>query len=180
MLAVWRRGLLWLEKIEMAVAIVLFASIVVAIFCQVVSRYGFNWPLVWVEEASIYAFIWIVFLGAAIGAKRLSHIRIEALSLAFPARGQAFLRLLGAAVMLFVTVYLIIRLPAVLRIEMRSVTVSLPVQLPRMWFYSVPLLYACISMALTQVYFVAAGAVSLRTGVAVTGIGGQPDPKEGI
>ena len=34
-------------------------------------------PLVWVEELASYAFIWSVFIGAALGIKELRHIRID-------------------------------------------------------------------------------------------------------
>jgi TRAP-type C4-dicarboxylate transport system permease small subunit len=161
-----------IEKIEIAASIMLFVLIIVSIFAQVVSRYGFGLPIVWVEEAATYAFIWIVFLGAAIGMKRLSHIRIEALSLALPDNARVILRLFGYVVMLFVTLYLCYRLPAVMNIEARSGTVSLPVQAPRMYFYSVPLFVSSASIALTLVYYFVADLVSLLTGAPMTYIDG--------
>ena len=34
-------------------------------FANVVARYVFNSPIQWAEEFSRYAFIWVVFMGAA-------------------------------------------------------------------------------------------------------------------
>lgn len=167
-----RKALRGIERIEIVATILLFTLIIVSIFAQVISRYGFGLPIVWVEEAATYAFIWIVFLGAAIGMKRLSHIRIEALSLALPDRIRAVLRLFGYVVMLFVTLYLCYRLPAVMNIEARSGTVSLPIQLPRVYFYSVPLFVSSASISLTLVYYFMAELVSLRTGEPMTYIDG--------
>jgi hypothetical protein len=40
----------------------------------------------------------------------------------------------------------------VMEVEGRSHTISLPVELPRSWFYSLPLTASAASMALTTVY----------------------------
>lgn len=172
MLTFCRRTLRVVERIEMIAAMVLFAVIILSIFAQVISRYGFSRPIVWVEEAATYAFIWIVFLGASIGVKRLSHIRIEALSLVLSARARSVLRMLGYGVMLFVAAYLCLRLPVVIGIESRSGSVSLPVQLPRMWFYSVPLFVSSISIVLTLAYYLVAELASLCTDEPMTYIDG--------
>jgi TRAP-type C4-dicarboxylate transport system permease small subunit len=60
-----------------------------ATFGNVVARYFFNNPLEWAEEFSRYAFIWIVFLGAAVCTKRGRHIVIDGLALSLPPRVQA-------------------------------------------------------------------------------------------
>lgn len=161
---IYRKGLCVLERIEISFAMVLFVVIVASICTQVVSRYFLGLPLVWVEEVATYAFIWIVFLGAAVGMKRLSHIKIEALSLAFSERVQAGIRLLGFAIMGFVLWRLIVTVPSVMNIEARSMSISLPVAIPRMWFFSVPLFVSSVSMALTLVYYAIAQIISLVRG----------------
>jgi TRAP-type C4-dicarboxylate transport system permease small subunit len=65
-----------------------------ATFGNVVARYFFNHPIEWAEEFSRYAFIWIVFLGAAVCAKHGRHIVIDGLALALPPRVQAGLAVL--------------------------------------------------------------------------------------
>ncbi len=55
-----------------------------ATFGNVVARYFFNSPIEWAEEFSRYAFIWIVFLGAAVCTKHGRHIVIDGLALALP------------------------------------------------------------------------------------------------
>ena len=64
-------------RVERGVAIVMMATMVVCIFAQVVSRYLFGQPLVWVEELSTYAFIWGAFVGASAGLKQGRHLKIE-------------------------------------------------------------------------------------------------------
>lgn len=164
----FRKGLRALERIEISIAMALFVVIVISICAQVVSRYFLGSPLVWVEEASTYAFIWIVFLGAAVGMKRLSHIKIEALSLAVSERVQGVLRLFGFIVMGFVLWRLILAVPGVMSIEARSMSVSLPIAIPRMWFYSMPLYVSAISMSLTLTYYAIAQIIALVRGTPMT------------
>lgn len=164
----FRKGLRVLERIEISIAMALFVVIVISICAQVVSRYFLGSPLVWVEEAATYAFIWIVFLGAAVGMKRLSHIKIEALSLAVSERVQGVLRLFGFIVMGFVLWRLMLAVPGVMSIEARSMSVSLPIAIPRMWFYSMPLYVSAISMSLTLIYYAIAQIIALVRGTPMT------------
>ena len=39
-----------------------------------------------------------------------------------------------------------------MEVEGRSKTISLPIELPRSWFYSLPLTFSAVSMMLTAVY----------------------------
>jgi TRAP-type C4-dicarboxylate transport system permease small subunit len=71
-----------------------------AILIQVVSRYLFT-PLIWPFELSIYTYICLVYLGAALAARRESHVAFNVLFDALPGRVQRVasvtLRLFGAA-----------------------------------------------------------------------------------
>jgi len=62
---------------------------------NVAARYVFNSPIAWADELSRYAFIWLVFLGAAACTKRKRHIVINNLVLACPGRVQSLLRVLA-------------------------------------------------------------------------------------
>jgi TRAP-type C4-dicarboxylate transport system permease small subunit len=78
----------------------LLALMCLATFGNVVARYFFNHPIEWAEEFSRYAFIWIVFLGAAVCSKHGRHIVIDGLALALPPRVQAGLATLVDAITL--------------------------------------------------------------------------------
>ena len=71
-----------------------------ATFGNVVLRYVFNSPIQWAEEFSRYAFIWVVFLGAAACSKRKTHIAIDAVTALLPPRARAFCVVLVDAVVL--------------------------------------------------------------------------------
>src|SRR5512136_2191080 len=63
-------------------------------FGNVVLRYVFNSPIQWAEEFSRYAFIWVVFMGAAVCTKRTRHIAIDSLVQVLPARARSCFHLL--------------------------------------------------------------------------------------
>ncbi|MBI2113786.1 MAG: TRAP transporter small permease subunit [candidate division NC10 bacterium] len=77
---------------------VMFVSIVV----QVIFRYLFT-PLVWPFELSIYMYICLIYLGAALAARHDSHVAFDVLFNALPVPVQrvlsAGLRVFGAAVL---------------------------------------------------------------------------------
>ncbi|MFI5339100.1 MAG: TRAP transporter small permease [Candidatus Methylomirabilales bacterium] len=72
----------------------------VATFGNVILRYVFNNPIQWAEEFSRYAYIWVVFLGAAACSKRKMHIVIDAVTSHLPGRAQALCALLVEAIVL--------------------------------------------------------------------------------
>jgi TRAP-type C4-dicarboxylate transport system permease small subunit len=164
--AAWRL-LRAVRAVELTLGVGLLAAIVVMITVQVFTRYVFNRPIVWVEDVATFAFIWCVFLGAAVGLKDLRHIRIETFLARLDPRFAAVLHALLYLVILACCV-LVARLAwDVMDTEARSLTISLPINVPRHWFYSVPLFCALVSMAATALYFVAAHLHHAMTGRAI-------------
>jgi TRAP-type transport system small permease protein len=164
LLSLWWRLLVVLLRIERIVGTTLIATIVVAITLQVITRYVWGRPIVWVEEVATYAFLWSVFLGASIGLKELRHIRIETFVSRLPdrarAKGLVLIYTLIGAVCLLIGTYAI----DIMSIESRSQTMSLPINVGRHWFYSVPLAVGLFAMAFTAAYFIFAYAALALTG----------------
>jgi len=57
----------------------LFALMTVTYAAQVILRYVFSTGLMWTEELTRYADIWAIMIGAAMIAKRRSHINVSVL-----------------------------------------------------------------------------------------------------
>lgn len=55
----------------------LLAFITVGVFIQVVLRYVFATSFLWGEELSLFAFIWCIFLGAAVCVRRRAHFAFD-------------------------------------------------------------------------------------------------------
>jgi TRAP-type C4-dicarboxylate transport system permease small subunit len=65
---------------------ILVALTILVTFIQVVFRYGLDSSLSWSEELSRYLFVWTIFIGASVAARRRQHIFVEVLIALFPAR----------------------------------------------------------------------------------------------
>ena len=71
--------------IEAACAVVVVALTVI-VFVQVFNRFVLKTPLAWSEDLAMLLFQWVVFLGAALGVKRMRHFGIELVVRQFPER----------------------------------------------------------------------------------------------
>lgn len=152
MLNHYKRLLDRIGAIEQAFGIALIAIIVVSITVQVFTRYALNRPIAWVEETATYAFIWMVFVGASLGLKKGRHIFIATFGGHLPARVEAAMRVCVWLLTLGTLVVLVQQGIKVMGIEGRSNTISLPIELPRSWFYSLPLTASSVSMAFTTLW----------------------------
>lgn len=141
------RILRWWALAELGLTCCFLALIVFLIMYQILVRSFFGEPLVWAEELGMILFIWIVLIGAAAAAKMDRHVTVEALENLVGPNGMHLLmqfgRLLTVVVMLIIA-YLI---NPYISIESRTTTVSLPVHIPRSFIFSIPLTYACVSIA---------------------------------
>jgi len=152
MLTHYKRLLDRIGAIEQAFGIGLILLIVTAITVQVFTRYALGRPIAWVEESATYAFIWMVFVGASLGLKRGRHIVIATFGSHLPPRIAAAMRMLVWLLVLVTLAVLVVQGMKVMGIEGRSKTISLPIELPRSWFYSLPLTLSAASMVLTAIY----------------------------
>ena len=95
-----RVGRLFVAHFEEIAAGTFLVLMSLATFGNVILRYAFNSPIQWAEEFSRYAFIWVVFLGAAACSKRKTHIAIDALVTLAPARVRRLLAILVHGIVL--------------------------------------------------------------------------------
>lgn len=80
-----------LDKICGWVIIALFMLMTATYGTQILLRYVFGTGLVWTEELTRYADIWAVMIGAAMIAKRRSHINVSVLEEYLPKVPKAWL-----------------------------------------------------------------------------------------
>ncbi len=66
-----------IEQWLMPLLAALLAFVTIGVFIQVVLRYAFAESFVWGEELALYAFIWCIFLGAAICVRRRQHFAFD-------------------------------------------------------------------------------------------------------
>jgi TRAP-type C4-dicarboxylate transport system permease small subunit len=139
--------------IEIVAGAVLVISIVGIMVLEVIMRYIFNQSIIWVQEYIIMAFIWTVAFGASYALMGQSHITINTFSKYLPKKFEKFMRILVSLVILGVLGYLAATLPATIVIQNKTRTASLPVSVPKGYYYTLPLLISVWIMIPTQLYY---------------------------
>lgn len=102
----------WLARLEdgcAALAMLVLVATTLSVCLEVVSRYGFNRPFIWVVEYTEYGLLYMTFLAAAWNLREGGHIRIELVHERLSARAQAVCDVsgsfLGLAVSLVLTIF---------------------------------------------------------------------------
>jgi TRAP-type C4-dicarboxylate transport system permease small subunit len=97
---------LWTRLIDYLMALSL-ALMVILVFGNVVLRYGFSVGISASEELSRYLFVWLIFLGAAVGLYRRDHIGVNAFVRMLPRTGQMAMAVVGELLMVGCCVVLV-------------------------------------------------------------------------
>jgi TRAP-type transport system small permease protein len=94
-----------LNRLTDGSAVALFAATLVLVNVQIVCRFVLSISVPWTEEISRLLFIWLAYLGAAIGLREGTMIVIDTLPQLLGPRGRAWLavpvRIVSVAVILF-------------------------------------------------------------------------------
>lgn len=156
------------QHLERWLLLFLYAYIVAVIFIEVVRRFVFSYSSVWGEETARYAFVYLVWIGAAAAVRERAHIRIDIIFQFLPPRGRSGLVLLGdVAAFLFGLLALYYSAESVaLSVRFDSLTSGLRINLA--WFhFAVPFGFFLILIRLGQ--DIREGLSDLRAGRAPRG-----------
>ena len=96
------------DLLSQTLAAALVVVEVVILFAGVVARYGFDHPLVWVEEVAATLFLWLVSLGAVIALRRAEHMRMTVLVMRLGPAAQRIAASFAALLVVIVTLGLLI------------------------------------------------------------------------
>lgn len=73
-----------LDRIVSSLLALIMGGMTVLVFSSVVLRYVLNSPVTWSEELASLLFAWLTFVGAYVGFRTHSHIRIDTLTMLLP------------------------------------------------------------------------------------------------
>ena len=96
----------WLKRGSDGLAIALFVAILVLVNFQILCRFVLSISVPWTEEVSRLVFIWLAYLGAAIGMREGTLIVIDTLPQVLGPRARRWLSIAVRAVSLVVIVFL--------------------------------------------------------------------------
>ena len=131
------------------IAAVMVVALAVIVFLQVFNRFVLKAPLAWSEDLAMLLFQWVVFLGAALGVRRMRHFGIELVVRHFPERMRHKVELLTPIVMAVVALVMIFQGSVILSFNTRRVFATM--DLTYTWaFLPIPLSGVLILFYLIQ------------------------------
>lgn len=118
--------------------VVLLLGILVAMALGVFFRYVLNDSLTWTEELSRYGLVVMTYVGCAVGCRRRTHIRIDAIDLVLaPVLGWALALLMQTGLLLFL-IYIAWRTWQIM--GFLRTTISPAMGIPIVWIYGAMLI----------------------------------------
>ncbi|HYQ60434.1 MAG TPA: TRAP transporter small permease [Desulfatiglandales bacterium] len=96
------------------------------VFFQVLNRFVLKGPWAWSEELAMLLFQWVVFLGAAVGVKRMSHFGIDLLVEELPGKSRHFVELVVPLAIGAIALTLIVEGFKLLKLTQNQVYTTMP------------------------------------------------------
>ncbi len=90
------------NHIEEVLLVLMFFTMVVVIFIQVVMRYVFNSSLSWSDELGRFIFVWLSWMGVSIGQREGEHIKITMLTDKLPFKTAHFVNILADLIVIVI------------------------------------------------------------------------------
>ena len=87
---------------------ILYFTLIIVVFVNVITRYLINIPFMWAEELGRYLFVWIVYLGAAQAFKDKRHLTVDFLSNKIPNPYKTYLSLIIYVILIIFIFFLFI------------------------------------------------------------------------
>lgn len=140
-----------ISNLDLWIASIALASLIVLTLCGVAMRYIFGRPLTWLEEVQLFCMVWIVFAAGGAAFRTKSHVAIEMVVELFPKTVQKVLSIIIDILVVFALSYLFIRSIGYVQLFLRSGRTTSMLGIPFAFIYGiVPL--SCIDMLIS--YFI--------------------------
>ncbi len=90
------------ERVLVGLAGLLLFAFTLGVFLDVVTRL-LRWPLLWLQEATLAAFVWGVFIGAAVALRRNEHFYLTSVASSMRGKRRIVIETFNGFVMLAIT-----------------------------------------------------------------------------
>lgn len=144
-----------LDNLDKYLAVVTLSTSILLLGIQVVSRYVFKFPIAWAEEISRFTFVWAVYMGVSIAARKNEHIRVVAhLNLLFRKSISNKIILLGDVITLTFSAILTFFGIKVLFSMVEFPFIAPVTGISMVWIYTIiPIAFLALSIRTIQIFF---------------------------
>lgn len=148
-----------LMNLDIVVASVILAILIVLTFFGVIWRYIFNAPFTWLEEVQTYCMVWIVFAAAGAAFRTGNHVAIEMIVDMMPEKLQKIMEWLISAVVVVVIGYLFIQSLGFIQVFLKSGRSTSMLKIPYAWVYGIAIV-SYVDMIISYFYSIIKGVKS--------------------
>lgn len=124
-------------NLDLYIAGLSFAVIVLVTFCGVLMRYVFHNPFVWEEEVQVELFLWVVFFGGIACFRKKMHVSITSLYDHFSRKGKLGDSLVVAVVVVATLLYLLVQSSAMVAMFIRTDKTTSVLSVPCAFIYGI-------------------------------------------
>ena len=153
------KGVSILMNLDIAVASVILAILIVLTYFGVIWRYIFNAPFTWLEEVQTSCMVWIVFAAAGAAFRTGNHVAIEMIVDMMPEKLQKIMEWLISVVVVVVIGYLFIQSLGFIQIFLKSGRSTSMLKIPYAWVYGIAIV-SYVDMIISYFYSIIKGVKS--------------------
>ena len=99
------KKILW--DLDMYLGAIIFITIMILLFTQVVSRYAFQHSLTWTEELSVILFVLMTYLGVSSAVTYRKHLRIDAILDIVPFKVKKIMLIVSDVIFIIFNTYIV-------------------------------------------------------------------------
>jgi C4-dicarboxylate transporter DctQ subunit len=125
-------GLEFFENVSVGIFIVIM---IIIVFLQVLFRYAILSPLVWSEEISRYAMVYLVFIGISIGIRDRAHLGVEVFINPLPQKVKKSINIFTQTGMEVLLIICFIYAIVATHNNYKAAQLTPAVRLPMFWIY---------------------------------------------
>lgn len=143
-----------LDNIESYICRFLLVGFVSLLFTQIISREFFDSPITWIEELSVYMFVWFVFFGASHAAKMAAHNRVTFQFRFLPQRVVNYIEAFADLFWVFFNIYFIYLAVDFVFFKMNKFWTSQTLGIEMKYIYMVlPIAFTLMTIRIIQVHY---------------------------
>ncbi|MCD8121215.1 MAG: TRAP transporter small permease [Clostridiales bacterium] len=148
-----------LANLDVAVASVILAILIVLTFLGVIWRYIFSAPFTWLEEVQTSCMVWIVFAAAGAAFRNGNHVAIEMIVDLMPKSMQKVMNVLISVVVVVVIGFLFIQSIGFIQVFLKSGRSTSMLKIPYSLVYGIAIV-SYIDMIISYFFSVITGVKS--------------------
>lgn len=142
------------DRLESVLCRVLLATFVCLLFAQILARELFNHSVSWIEELSVFMFVWFVYLGASYAAKLYAHNRVTFQFGLFPTKVKNWICAFADLFWIAFNVYFVYLAIDFIFFRMNKFWKAQTLGVPMKWVYIIlPIAFTLMTIRILQVNY---------------------------